>query len=398
MRAGVRVFVPGAKWRESLLRAAAAAGERPRKPGRKAGREAGLWAFLSRFSLLRKALQEPEATPKQKGGGAMPDAEPGARPKKRGGRVVPSRYMDYKKKTMGKSASDTSLSLLKGGEHVASPKKPSVQCQKRKTSAERTCVLQSTMLDSYGSGRPDLEFSAIKDKTCRRTTISKVGIKGSRETKQTLSPANTEDLIEMLDSQSLLLTYASIKMEKNLARLEGEAERNLLTLSKEAERLHIEAQRKKRLLERLKQESKLSEAVDRQLEALDPIAEQCVHFREQYKHFATALESTRHELPVKEIYTGKDKGQYLADLEKELAATQEALNEAMQEQSASNAKALSMVKELEEASLEVDAQLPRTFADVLDLSADVSKEASLHHQKMGEDLVDPESMKQLYFS
>ncbi|XP_042300110.1 HAUS augmin-like complex subunit 8, partial [Sceloporus undulatus] len=115
----------------------------------------------------------------------------------------------------------------------------------------------------------------------------------------------------MLDSQSLLLTYASIKMEKNLARLEGEAERNLHALSKKAERLQIEAQRKKRLLERLKQESKLNEAVDRQLEALGPIAEQCVHFREQYKHFATALESTRHELPVKEIYMRKDKGQYL---------------------------------------------------------------------------------------
>ncbi|KAH0625729.1 hypothetical protein JD844_033935 [Phrynosoma platyrhinos] len=289
---------------------------------------------------------------------AMPEAEPGARPKQRGGRVVPSRYMQYEKKTMGKS----------------------------------------TMLDSYGSGRPDLEFSAIKDKTCLRTPISKINIKGSGETKQTLLTANTEDLIEMLDSQTLLLSYASIKMEKNLACMEEEAERNLLTLSEEAEKLQREAHRKKRSLQRLKRESKLNEAVDRQLEALGPVAEQCDRFRDQYKHFATALDSTRHELPLKEIYMREDKGQYLADLQKELAATQKALNEALQEHSVRNAKALSITKDLEEASLKVDVELPRTFAHVLDLSADVSKEASLHYQKVCEDTLGLEIMRQLYFS
>ncbi|XP_007432526.1 HAUS augmin-like complex subunit 8 isoform X1 [Python bivittatus] len=327
------------------------------------------------------------------------EMETGARPKQRGGRIVPSRYLQYDKKATGKGTSNTNLSLAKGLGNVGSPKRPSVQFQKYKTSVEITPgVLQSTFLDSHESSRPELEVSAINEKSHYKTPVSKLNIKGSSKKKQISISSDSDDLIGMLDSQMLLLTYASIKMEKNLALLEGKAERNLLMLCEEVGKLQRNAHEKKHKLQHLKKETELSEALERQLEILGPVSEQCAQFREEYKHFATALDTTRHELPLKDIYVEENMGQYLADLQKSLAMTQNVLNEALLQNFEENAKALNVMRKLEEVSLKLDAELPRTFAHVVDLSADVSKEASLHYQKVCEDTLGLETVKQLYFS
>ncbi|XP_058019243.1 HAUS augmin-like complex subunit 8 [Ahaetulla prasina] len=322
------------------------------------------------------------------------EMETGARPKQRGGRIVPSRYLQYDKKTGGKDTSN--LSFAKGLENVGSPKRPSGQ--KFKTSVEAIpSILQSTFLDSHESTRPELEVSAINEKSRYKTPVSKLNIKGFSKKKKISTCSDSDDLIGMLDSQMLLLTYASIKMEKNLVLLEGKAERNLLVLCEEVEKLQKNAHEKKHKLQHLKKETELSEALGRQLEILGPVSEQCAQFRKDYKHFATALDTTRHELPMKDIYV-EDMGQYLADMQKSLAMIQSVLNEALLQNFEENAKALNVMKELEEVSLKLDAELPRTFARVVDLSADVSKEASLHYQKVCEDTLGLETMKQLYFS
>ncbi|XP_020636706.3 HAUS augmin-like complex subunit 8 [Pogona vitticeps] len=329
----------------------------------------------------------------------MDEAGPGARPKQRGGRIVPSRYMQYEKKAAGKAASDASLSFAKGLELTASPKRHPGHFRKYRSTAEMTPgVLQSTMVDSHASIRPDLEFSAINEKLRHRTPISKNSTEGASEKKQPLVSTAPDDLIEMLDSQALLLIYASIKIEKNLSRLEEKAERNLLTLSEEVEKLQKEAHRKKRKLQHQQKQQDLAEALDRQLEALGPLAQQAARFKDQYQHFATALDATRHELPVKDIYLGENKSRYLDDLQERLTWAQKVLAETVQEHTAENGRAVGLAKELEEVSLKVDAELPRAFADVLDLSADVSKEASLHFQKLCEDAQDLETTKRLYFS
>ncbi|XP_063003200.1 HAUS augmin-like complex subunit 8 isoform X3 [Elgaria multicarinata webbii] len=312
------------------------------------------------------------------------------------GRIVPSRYLQYERKTAGKETSDTSLSFARGPDRVASPKRPSFQ--KRKTLAETTAsALQSTMLDKHGVSRPDLELSAINDKSRHQTPVLKPSVKSSSRKKRTLVSSDCEDLIAFQDSQTLLLMNASIKMEKNLALLEGEGERNLFTLFEEAERLQRVVHEKKRRLQRLRKEHELTEALDRQLEVLSPVSKQGARFREEYKHFATALDSTRHELPTKDIYLGENKCQYLADLQKGLAETQGVLEKALLRHSEENARALGAAKELEEASLKLYEELPRTFAQVLDLSAGVSKESSLHYQKVCEDTLGLETAKQLYF-
>ncbi|XP_077188227.1 HAUS augmin-like complex subunit 8 [Paroedura picta] len=322
----------------------------------------------------------------------------GARPKARGGRIVPSRYLNYDKKNPGKV--NISQSGTKGPERTVLAKRPPAQSQKQKGTLETTFkVLQSTVLEGHGNAPPELEFSAINDTPRPAMPLSKSypAMKGASRKQQARVSAEADDLSRMLDSQTLLLTYASIKMEKNLALLEEKAERNLLALSEEREKLQREAHRKKLRLLQLKQELELRDALDKQMEVLAPVAEQCAKFHEDYKHFAVALDSTRHELPLKEIHMGENRCQFLAGLQEHLAAAQSILEQNRPEHLEHNAQALPVLKELVEASQKLNDELPRSFATVLNLSADVSKEVALHHQKSCEETVGLEAMKQYYF-
>ncbi|XP_053147719.1 HAUS augmin-like complex subunit 8 isoform X2 [Hemicordylus capensis] len=314
-------------------------------------------------------------------------------PKLRGGRIVPSRYLQYDKKGAGKASSNTSEL-----EKAASPKRPSIWIRKQKNLAEpATGLLQSTVLEGHGTARPDLEFSVVKGKNCHRTLLSRPVEKAGSRKEQTLVPSDPEMLIRMLESQTLLLTYANVKMEKNMALFEEKAEKNLLALCEERGRLRQEVQLKKSRLRRLEKQQELSEALETQTEALSPASERSLRFQEEYKSFATALDSTRHELPFRGVHVGEDKSQFLAELERLLAGTLGALGEILEANSPENAKALSLMRDLQQAALQLDVELPRTFQQVLDLSADVSKEVSLHYQQLCEDALGLEAMKPWYF-
>ncbi|XP_053228679.1 HAUS augmin-like complex subunit 8 isoform X2 [Podarcis raffonei] len=170
--------------------------------------------------------------------GPASEEKAGARPKQRGARIVPSRYLDYQKGS-GKAAA--------------------------KATADPHEVLQSTLVESHGRSRPELEVSAIKSKSCPRASSSKHHLKSTPREKQSLVSPDSDDLIRMLESETLLLTYASLKMEKNTAFLERQSERSLLTLSREAARLQAEAQKKRRRLQRLRKDHQLSESLGRQM-------------------------------------------------------------------------------------------------------------------------------------
>nr|XP_056723554.1 HAUS augmin-like complex subunit 8 [Euleptes europaea] len=335
----------------------------------------------------------------------MAEAAQGAKPKR--GRIVPSRYLQYDRKTPGKAES-----AAKGNEKSAFAKRPPLQksiLEATSKNAVQSTFLEghesarpnlelSTFLEGHESARPDLELSVV-DKSELVKTLSKpnAASKGISRKEQALTSRDVDDLAGMLESQTLLLTYANVKMEKNLALLEAKAERDLLVLTKEREKLQEEVHRKKRKLLLLKKEPDLSNALDMQLEVLGPVVERCAKFQEEYKHFATALDSTRHELPLKGIHVGESQTQFLADLREHLAATERMLKQNLQEHLEHNAEALGAVRELEEASLKLADELPRSVASVLNLSADVSKEVSLRCQKTCEDTLGLEAMKQLYF-
>ncbi|XP_048352319.1 LOW QUALITY PROTEIN: HAUS augmin-like complex subunit 8 [Sphaerodactylus townsendi] len=222
-------------------------------------------------------------------------------------------------------------------------------------------------------------------------------MKDSSRKKNTLKTTTAEDLAAILDSQMLLLTYANMKIEKNVALLEEKSERDLLTVLKEREKLQTDVHRKKRRLLKLKKEQQLTQnKLDRQIEVLSPIVKQFGTFQEDYRHFATALDSTRHELPTKGIYMGENQSQFLADLQEKLTATGNILKQYPQEHTEHNAKALEAVKELEATFLKLSEELPRSVATMLDLSSAVSKEVSLQAQDTYEDTLGLEAVKWIY--
>ncbi|NXR43869.1 HAUS8 protein, partial [Hippolais icterina] len=201
-----------------------------------------------------------------------------------------------------------------------------------------------------------------------------------------------------LESETLLLTYLRLKVEKRVAKMEEKAERNLLMLCEEKRRQEQQLWELKREILLQEREEKLNETLDKQIEVLSPLIAVCEQFKEQYKSFAAALDATRHELPIKNIHIEGDKQAYLDELEKQLTMTQELLTEIMPNHSEDSAKALGALKELKEVSQQLSKGLQRSFTDVQNLSFEVSKEVALHNQHVCEENHGVDVVKRWYFN
>ncbi|KAM7141935.1 HAUS augmin-like complex subunit 8 isoform 2-T2 [Molossus nigricans] len=133
------------------------------------------------------------------------------------------------------------------------------------------------------------------------------------------------------------------------------------------------------------------------MEMLSPYEAVSECFKEQYKTFAAALDTTRHELPVRSIHLDGDAQQFLDDLQRELMTTRRLLGELGVCSSEENGKALDLLGELKEVTQKKDLELRRSFAQVLELSAGVSKEAALINQEVWEEAQGPMAPHRWYF-
>ncbi|KAM6331821.1 HAUS augmin-like complex subunit 8 isoform 1-T4 [Alca torda] len=330
--------------------------------------------------------------------------------RRRGKRIVKSRYLQCHEKNAKK---DTSNSFSMSTEKPSSvTESRSVLPQKCKTSAgvvhsslNQSCFekgdLQSTLLDGDKISLPDFDISAINDKTvCKKTPDSDSACKEDADTceeDETLE-GDYDDLMKQLESQTLLLTYLRVKAGKNLAELEKKAEKNLITLCEEKERQQEKLCKLKREILLREREQKLDEALHKQMEVLSPLVPVCEQFKEQYKSFAVSLDATRHELPIKNIHIEGDMLTYLDELQKQLTIAQELLTEVMPSYSEESAKACSALKELKETSQKLDKDLQRSFTQVQNLSFEVSKEVSLHNQRICEENHGLDVVKHWYFN
>ncbi|XP_008985729.1 HAUS augmin-like complex subunit 8 isoform X4 [Callithrix jacchus] len=244
---------------------------------------------------------------------------PGSAKKKekrvQGGRVVESRYLQYEKKTAQKApAGDGSQTRGKTSE---GGRKPSLlQKSKADSSGVAKGDLQSTLLEGHGTAPPDLDLSAINDKSVIRKTpqLAKTIPKKPDSTSFSAPRKKSPDLseaMEMMESQTLLLTLLAVKMENNLAEFERRAEKNLLIMCKEKEKLQKTAHELKRRLLLSQRKRELADVLDAQVQMLSPFEAVAKRFREQYRTFATALDTTRHELPVRSIHLEGDGQQLL---------------------------------------------------------------------------------------
>ncbi|XP_073180750.1 HAUS augmin-like complex subunit 8 isoform X2 [Lepidochelys kempii] len=336
------------------------------------------------------AAGSPAGAPPGAEGAAGPDGSAGAAgPRPKGGRVVKARYLQYDRKALGKSTSTNSsvVSGVKRSEKGETPTGRAGIFQKCKATTgtapstlNRTVLgkddLQSTLLEGHKIARPDLDLSAINDKSLLKK------ISGSK------SLFRAESRTRKKDQNSI---------EKNIAQLEEKGERNLSILCEEKEKQQKKLYELKRQLLLKKREQNLEEVLDKQIEVLAPLLTVCEQFKEEYKTFATALDTTRHELPMKNIHMEGNRHKYLEDVQKHLAVTQSLLVEAAPGYLEENSKAFPVLKELKEIALKMDAELERSFKQVQDLSFEISKEVSLHNQKVCEETHGIETLKHWYF-
>ncbi|XP_075404779.1 HAUS augmin-like complex subunit 8 [Tenrec ecaudatus] len=344
-----------------------------------------------------------------RGGGkshaAGPSTPSGAKPKSKrvqGGRIVEPRYLQYEKKTTRKvPAADASKA---GGKMPEGGKKTLLH--RSRGTADLSGVakgdLQSTLLEGHGVAPPDLDLSAINDKSVvkkapqlERTMLQK-NESGSFSSSRKRTPDLSESM-EMMESQTLLFMLLTVKMENSLARLEEKAERCLLAMCREQETLQkkVQALRRRRLVGQRTRE--LAGTLDTQAELLAPFTAVAGSFKEQYKTFATALDSTRHELPVTAIHLEGGSQCFLDDLHKELATTHCLLGDLGVSQSEESMKALGLLSELKDVTVKKDVELQRSFTQVLELSAEASKEAALINQDVWEEAQGPVAPSQWYF-
>lgn len=240
--------------------------------------------------------------------------------------MVESRYLQYEKRTTKKvSAADA---LKTTGRMPEGGRKPSLLQKSKDGSGLGKGDLQSTLLEGHGTAPPDLDLSAINEKSVIRKTP---------------------------------------QLEK--------------TMSKKTESTSFSASRRKS-----------------PMETLSPYEAVATRFMEQYKTFATALDTTRHELPVRSVHVDGDGQRFLDDLQRELTTTCHLLGELGIGSSEENGKVLDLLSELKELTQKKDLELRRSVAQVLELSAEASKEAALINQEVWEGAQGPSAPTQWYFN
>ncbi|XP_045709117.1 HAUS augmin-like complex subunit 8 [Phyllostomus hastatus] len=319
-----------------------------------------------------------------------------------GGKVVESRYLQYEKKTTKKAPA--AGALKPSGKKPEGGRKPNpLQKSKESSGVLGKGDLQSTLLEGHGAAPPDLDLSAINDKSVIRKTLQleKTLSKKTESTSLSTSQKKNLDLsesMERMESQTLLLTLLSVQIENSVAAFEEKAERDLLTMCQEKERLQKKAHELKRKILLCQRKRELADVLDAQIEMLSPYEAVAERFKEQYKTFATALDTTRHKLPVRSVHLDGDEKQFLDDLQRELTTTRHLLGELGVCGSEENGKVLDLLGELKEMTQKKDLELRRSFAQVLELSAGASKEAALVNQEVWEEAQGPASLCRWYFT
>uniref|UniRef100_UPI003F778588 HAUS augmin-like complex subunit 8 n=1 Tax=Xenopus laevis TaxID=8355 RepID=UPI003F778588 len=240
-------------------------------------------------------------------GGSSGDAA--LKKSKGGAKVVKSRYMQIGRSKVSKN-SLANTTVCSGGKvpergSGGTPTRRSLAPHKAKITAAVPLPaldgsiftkedLQSTLLDGHRIARPDLDLSVINDRTLQKITPRPVVTSEQKKPKRDTTPVNLvpEDMVEMIESQTLLLTYLTIKMQKNLFRLEEKAERNLLLVNDQKDQLQETIHMMKRDLTLLQREERLRDLIEKQDEVLTPVVTSKDPFKDNYTTFATALDST----------------------------------------------------------------------------------------------------------
>ncbi|XP_061593108.1 HAUS augmin-like complex subunit 8 isoform X2 [Cololabis saira] len=306
------------------------------------------------------------------------------------GTIVKSRYLQAAEKTsLSKSNSLTNDSIA-APPRPSSPKptsvKPKVGTHPRRSVTPQVLaasmmsretdpsllgksILQSTFSDGH-CFRPDFDISVIKEKTV---------IENAVETER-----NSEHEKRIVEMHTFLLAYLTAKMQNHTTKFKAEAEAKILMEMEEEHMLCNEVEEKKRQYLLAERKRLLNELLDLQIDILTPVAEAAKQFTKDYKCLASATDTTRHELPVKNFYTGDDGRAFLDKAESCLTETEKLLLECTQGNHVGNSTTLGCLKDMKKTSKDISHQLTSAFSELLELSSLVCRH-SIHVQQATEE-------------
>ncbi|XP_026201726.1 HAUS augmin-like complex subunit 8 [Anabas testudineus] len=242
-------------------------------------------------------------------------------------------------------------------------------------------ILQSTFSDGH-CFRPDFDISVIKEKTA---------IENAAEPER--NPENEKRIIEM---KTFLLAYLTAKMENNTAKLKAEAETRILQEMEEEEALHNELLEKKRQYLLAEKNRLVHELLDLQIAALTPVAEASKQFTKDYKSFATAVDTTRHELPVKNFYIDGDRREFLDKAEACLNESEKLLVECTDGDHKDNGTSLECLRDIKMTSKDISQQLSGALSELLELSSLVCRHTIHVQQAIEEEQLGTARTHELY--
>uniref|UniRef100_A0A8D3CRP5 HAUS augmin-like complex subunit 8 n=1 Tax=Scophthalmus maximus TaxID=52904 RepID=A0A8D3CRP5_SCOMX len=318
------------------------------------------------------------------------------------GTIVKSRYMQSAEKTsLSKSNSLTNESIAVPP-RPSSPKprgvRPKLATPPRRSMAPQglatttttremepsllgKSILQSTFSDGH-CFRPDFDISVIKEKTVMENA--------------TEPERNLEEEKRDIEMQTFLLAYLTAKMENNTAKLKADAEAKILQTMEEEEELRKEVHAKKRRYLLTEKNRLVNELLDLQIAALTPVAEAANQFTEDYKCFATAVDTTRHELPVKNFYIEGDRREFLDKAEACLKESERLLAECTEGDHNDNRTSLDSLRNMKMTSKEISQQLSGTFSELLELSSSVCRHTIHAKQAVEEEQLGTGRTHELY--
>ncbi|TTY87654.1 HAUS augmin-like complex subunit 8 [Bagarius yarrelli] len=293
---------------------------------------------------------------------------------KSSGTIVKSRYMQTEKKSVVKKLSLNESVIVPP--RAAPPKMDSGHRSRlgnppRQTlhsQSEQNSVLIPSLLESSSLSGNVLQ-STVLDGHCMRPDFDLSVIKGNAATSALPSSADSNAKNRNLELETFLLAFLTAKIENNTQKLKDEAERNLITLMDEEEKLRLKIINKKQQYLQLKKQQQLNDLLELQVVTLTPVAETAKQFTDEYKTFAAAIDAARHELPVRNLHIEEDREKFLNKAAVCLNQSQRILEEYMKDVSKESDRNAACLKEIESTAHQIYQCLPSASSDLLDLSS-----------------------------
>ncbi|XP_051516483.1 HAUS augmin-like complex subunit 8 [Myxocyprinus asiaticus] len=312
----------------------------------------------------------------------------GARRKtKTSGTIVKSRYMQTEPKAHAKNGVPQQSTLVPprpSSPRVSSTRKLREGMQSRRTLstlADVNSTLMTSIVESLNLGENIIMQSTVLDGHCIRPDLDVSVIKDKVVPPSTGDSKNDERSLAM---ETFLLAFLTAKIEHNTQKLREEAEKNILTVMEKERQLHAQVNRKTRQCMLLEKQKQINNLLDLQIESLGPIAAAANKFSEEYESFATAIDATRHKLPVKNVHIGEDTGKFLDKAVGYLNRSERTLQQYTQDIPTDCEASAECLGEMKNAAREISQQLTKTFSALLEVSSLVRHEKVLVQQSLEE--------------